>query len=29
MIANLDETGHCEWGDSRVEKVIVPVEFPD
>jgi hypothetical protein len=29
MVVNLDETGHCEWVDSRIEKVIVPVEFPD
>jgi hypothetical protein len=29
MVVNLDETGHCEWVDSRIEKVIVPIEFPD
>jgi hypothetical protein len=29
MIVNFDETRHCEWVDSRIEKVIVSIEFPD
>jgi hypothetical protein len=29
MVINLDETGHCDWVEARIESVVVPVSSPN